>query len=302
MAAVQFTGLSAFTFTPIGERGIDPGSYAGIVDRVAAAGVDSICALGSTGGYAYLDAADRARIAKLTVEHAGGIPVIVGIGALTTQAVLGHAEAAEHAGAAAVLLAPVSYQPLTDDEVYDLYATVCAAVSVPVVVYDNPTTTGFTFTPDLTARVAELPAIASVKIPPLPVDETAAAARLAGYRAAIPERVTIGISGDGGAAGAMLAGVDGWYSVMAGLLPHECAALTRAALAGDAATVRELNGRFARLWQLFAAHGSYRVAAAAAEALGLTPPGMLPRPVAGLPAQVRQQVAEAVRAAQSFAG
>lgn len=41
-------------------------------------------------------------------------------------------------GASGVLLAPVTYQALTDDEVHGLFEDVTAELSVPLIVYDNP--------------------------------------------------------------------------------------------------------------------------------------------------------------------
>ncbi|MEY8040075.1 dihydrodipicolinate synthase family protein [Saccharopolyspora cebuensis] len=70
----MLTGLSAFPLTPITDHGIDETSFAGLVDRLAAAHVDSITALGSTGSYPYLNRAERARTARLAVEHAGDTP------------------------------------------------------------------------------------------------------------------------------------------------------------------------------------------------------------------------------------
>ena len=119
----MFTGLSAFPLTPVSESEIDEGAFARIVEGLAAAGVDSIGALGSTGSYAYLSRDERRRVAALAVKHAGATPVVVGIGALRTRDVLAHAADAQEAGASGVLLAPVSYQPLTDDEVFGLTST-----------------------------------------------------------------------------------------------------------------------------------------------------------------------------------
>lgn len=48
----MFSGLSAFPLTPMNEDGIDTVAYAGLVQRLAAAGVDPIGGLGSTGSYA----------------------------------------------------------------------------------------------------------------------------------------------------------------------------------------------------------------------------------------------------------
>ncbi|MGO4759328.1 dihydrodipicolinate synthase family protein, partial [Streptomyces sp. 2MCAF27] len=142
----MFTGLSAFPLTPMSESGIDEQAYARLVARLASAGVDSIGALGSTGSYAYLSREQRARAARIAVEAAEETPVIVGIGALRTSQVLALAEDAQKAGASAVLLAPMTYQPLTEDEVFGLYKDVTRALSVPLCVYDNPGTTHVHFT------------------------------------------------------------------------------------------------------------------------------------------------------------
>lgn len=106
------------------------------------------------------------------------------------------AEHAQDAGAAALLVAPVSYQPLSDDEVYGLFEDVNAAASVPVVVYDNPGTTHFTFSDDLHARIADLARIASIKIPPIEGGPDVVQERIDTLRARIRAGVTIGISGD----------------------------------------------------------------------------------------------------------
>lgn len=121
--------------------------------------MDSITALGSTGSYAYLTQEERARVAKLAVQHAGTTPVIVGVGSLSTSHVLANDEAAEAAG---VLLAPMTYQPLTDNDVFELFRTVTERTELPVVVYHNPGTTHFKFTTELYARIAELPGIGSI--------------------------------------------------------------------------------------------------------------------------------------------
>lgn len=84
----------------------------------------------------------------------------------------------QQAGASAVLLAPVRYQALSDDEVFALLEQVTAALSVPLVVYDNPGTTHVTFSDELYARIAVLPRVASIKIPGVPTDLAAARSRV----------------------------------------------------------------------------------------------------------------------------
>ncbi|WP_214109185.1 dihydrodipicolinate synthase family protein [Acrocarpospora catenulata] len=290
----MFTGLSAFPLTPMDEQRIDESAFAGLVARLAAAAVDSITALGSTGSYAYLTREERTRIAHLAVKHAGEVPVVIGIGALRTKHVLELAEDAQAAGAAGVLLAPVSYQALTPDDVYGLYEVVTRELSVPLVVYDNPGTTHFTFTDDLYQAIAALPHVASIKIPGVPADPAQAAARIARLREILPTHVTIGVSGDAFAATGLNAGCDAWYSVIAGTLPAPALAITRTAQAGDVERATALSARLRPLWDLFARHGSLRVTAAIAEHLGLVDRPCLPLPIRGLPDADHAEVARVV--------
>ena len=192
----MFTGLSAFPLTPLADDAVDEHAFVRLIERLSEAKVDSITALGSTGSYAYLSSEERSRVARLAVEHADETPVFIGVGALRTSHVLANAEMAEQAGASGLLLAPMTYQPLTDDDVFELFRTVTANSSLPVIVYDNPGTTHFTFTTELYGRIAELTGIASIKIPGVPADPEQAQARVQEIRAAVPAHVTIGVSGD----------------------------------------------------------------------------------------------------------
>jgi len=274
--------------------GIDEDAFARLIRRLADAGVDSIGALGSTGSYAYLDRAERARAAAIAVENASAVPVIVGVGAVRTRDVLAHVDDAQNAGAAGVLLPPVTYQHLGDDEVYGLYADVAAVASVPIVVYDNPGTTHIDFSDELHGRIAGLDGIASIKIPPVPLDAATARARVERLRSVIPGAVGIGISGDEAGATGLLAGCDAWYSAIAGILPEPCLAITRAATAGDAELAHALSARMQPLWALLRRYGSYRVASAIAEHLGLVSSPSLPRPVVGLDEAGRRSVEAAL--------
>ena len=288
-----FTGLGAFPLTPLAHDAVDEAAFSAMVERLASAGVDSITALGSTGSYAYLSKAERARVAQLAVQHAGDTPVFVGVGALRTSQVLANVESAEAAGAVGLLLAPVSYQPLTDTDVFELFRTVSEHTDLPIILYDNPGTTHFTFSVELYAHIARLPGIASIKVPSVPADLAEARSRIAAVRAAVPAHVSIGISGDATAAYALSSGCDAWYSVIGGTLPEPALKITRAALADRVDEALAESDRLAPLWQLFTEHGgSIRVISAVAEHLGLAPARSLPLPIQGLDAEARLRVAE----------
>ena len=166
----MFHGLSAFPLTPLKEGTFDEHSFINLLRPVVDAGMDSLGILGSTGSYAYLTVEERGRIARCAVAHADDIPVIVSIGALRLDDILRLADDAQSAGVSGVLLAPVSYQRLTDEEVFKLYETVTRQLSVPLCIYDNPATTGFSFSDELLFAAAALPNIGSIKLGRVPED------------------------------------------------------------------------------------------------------------------------------------
>jgi 4-hydroxy-tetrahydrodipicolinate synthase len=290
-----FRGLSAFPITPTDPHGrVDTDALARLLHRLSTAGVDSIGLLGSTGGYAYLTRPERLRAIEAAVECIGGrTPLMVGVGALRTDYAQDLARDAEAAGAGALLLAPVSYTPLTEDEVHQHYVAVAGATGLPLCIYDNPGTTHFTFSEALLMRLAGVANIDAVKMP-LPGDMDFAG-EMQRLRPNVPREFAIGYSGDWGCAQALLAGADAWYSVIGGLLPGPALRLTRAAQAGDAAEVRRIDGTFQPLWSLFRELGSLRVVYAAAGILSLLD-AVPPRPILPVSAADRERVSAALDA------
>ena len=293
----MFTGLSAFPLTPVTSSGVDEQGFSKILARLTAARVDSMGILGSTGSYAYLTREQRSRVAALAKQLAGDIPVMVCVGAVSTDAVLHLADDAQTAGANALLLPAVSYQSLRDEEVFALFETVTRHVSVPVCVYDNPGTTHFTFTDELHGRLSSLEGVRSVKIPGVPDSPAAATERVDALRKHLRPGVTIGISGDAYAGLGLNAGCEVWYSVCGGLFPETAKQITQAAAAQDHARVTDLTARLEPLWALFRKHGgSLRVIAAAAGVLGLTDTDCLPRPLQSLSAGDIAEIARVITA------
>ncbi|MDV5354535.1 dihydrodipicolinate synthase family protein [Enterobacter asburiae] len=290
---MDFTGLSAFALTPLLDDRLDEATYITIIEKLRAAGVDSIGALGSTGCYPYFSRSERASVLRLATEYSGAVPVIAGIGALRQRDVLWLAEDAQKAGVSAVLLAPVSYHPLTEDEVFDLFAAVTRELSVPLCIYNNPSATHFTFSDELLARIAQLPNIGSIKIPPLAAE--LAPERINALRAHIPAEIRLGISGDATAVEALNAGCSVWYSVFGGLFPQATLAISRAAMAGDVAQARQHTAALQPLWDLFKRYGgSLRVIATAAELLGAVKAPCLPAPLQTLQGDARREVAQVI--------
>lgn len=286
-------GLSAFPITPADAAGrVDTSALTQLLAPLIAANVDSIGLLGSTGSYPFLTRGERRRAAEAALDQTNGrVPVLVGIGALRTDEAIALAQDAKAAGAAAGLLAPVSYTPLTDDEVFEHFSAVAAASDLPICIYDNFGTTHFRFSTDLIGRIAHIHGVVSVKSAAPAVDLVAG--HLAQLRAVVPPGFPVGFSGDWHATEALIAGGDAWYGVAAGLFPNACLAIVRAVQAGDVAEARRLDTAMQPLWTLFKEFSSLRVmyAAAAINGVRATPP----RPILPLPDAVQARIGTVLR-------
>lgn len=290
-ASTPFRGVAAFPVTPADEDGrVDVGALQTLLDRIKRAGMGSICVLGSTGAYPYFSRGERRRAVQAAAECIGGaVPLLVGIGALRTGEARAVARDALDAGAAGGLLAPVSYAPLTDDEVFAHFEAVAGASDLPICIYNNPGTTRFTFSAALIERLACVPRVAAVKNPA----PESVAAHLHDLRARVPAAFSLGYSVDWHAAEAMIAGADAWYSVLAGIAPRPCVQIARAAATGDAAEARRLNATLEPMWELFRRHSSFRVVHAAATMLGIRS-AVPPRPVLPLPPAAFREIEQAL--------
>lgn len=132
------------------------------------------------------------------------MPLIVDVGALRTSWAQQLARDAERAGADGLLLAPMSYTPLTSDEATSHYGAVTSVTGLPLCIYDNPSTTRFTFTPELIERLTRIAGVAALKAP-LP-SEGDYAGQIADLRDRTPAGFSVGNSGDWSVGSSLLAG------------------------------------------------------------------------------------------------
>lgn len=287
-----FEGLSAFPITPADSNGtVDTVALSRILERLDIPGVDSIGLLGSTGTYMYLTREQRKRALNAATQTLQGRkPLIVGVGALRTDDAQQLAKDAEEAGADGLLLAPVSYNPLSDEEVYQHYESIAGSTTLPICIYNTPSTTNFTFNDALLARIAELPNIVAIK---QPAPTTEAKERHEALRAKLPSGFSVGYSADWLVADSLLAGGAVWYSVIAGVLPAPSVALMDAIRKGDDVEVRRISALFQPIWDLFKEFSDLRVAYALANELDLckTAP---PRPILPLAASHHSRVRSAL--------
>jgi 4-hydroxy-tetrahydrodipicolinate synthase len=173
----ELTGVIPITATPFDSEGrVDEDSIVSLVEFEARCGVHGLNVLGIMGEFHKLTELERRRVAEVFIKSAAGrFPIVVGTSHAGTGACIELSQAAEEAGAAALMVAPPPGLK-GDGAILAHYRAVAAAVSVPIVVQDEPVTTGVTMSPDLLAHIAnQLPACRYVKLeePPTPTKITA---------------------------------------------------------------------------------------------------------------------------------
>jgi len=137
-------GALAAAVTPLRDEGtaLDEEAFRPYLDFLAAAGLDGILALGTTGEGILLSAAERRRAAELFVD--GPLPAIVHCGAQTTAETVALAEHAAASGAAAVAVIGPPYYALDDAALLAHFETAARACDpLPFYVYEFQARSGY---------------------------------------------------------------------------------------------------------------------------------------------------------------
>ncbi|MFJ9950200.1 dihydrodipicolinate synthase family protein [Kitasatospora sp. NPDC091207] len=158
MAGPTLEGIIAYPVTPFSpaDGGLDTARLTTLIDRLVDAGCHAVAPLGSTGESAYLDDQEWFTAAEASVAAvAGRVPTVVGIADLTTRNAVRRARFAEQVGADAVMVLPLSYWKLDEREITRHFTEVAGAVSIPVMIYNNPATSGVDLSPELMVELVE---------------------------------------------------------------------------------------------------------------------------------------------------
>lgn len=210
-------GILPVAPTPFHADGaVDEDGMRRVLDCLIDQGVDAICILANYSEQFVLSDAERQTLMRLSLEHVDGrVPVIVTISHFHTGIVVERARAAEAMGAAMVMMMPPYHGAglKADDEgVFEHFAAVSDALSIPIMVQDAPLS-GVTLSVPLLARMArELEQVSYVKLEcPFAADKLAALLAAAGDHVIGPfdgeEAVTLLADLDAGCTGTMTSGL-----------------------------------------------------------------------------------------------
>jgi 4-hydroxy-tetrahydrodipicolinate synthase len=173
----SLAGVLPILVTPFDDDGrLDEESLRNLAEFFIARGCHGLTVLGIAGEVHKLSDAERQRVIEVVVDQARGrVPVVAGTGHSGFEVAVELSRAAEAAGADALLVMPPYVIRPDADGIYEYYQAVAQAVSIPIVVQDEPLTTGVNMPAALIARLGEIPGVdyAKVEATPTPPKFTA---------------------------------------------------------------------------------------------------------------------------------
>ncbi|MCZ0953742.1 MAG: dihydrodipicolinate synthase family protein [Rhodospirillaceae bacterium] len=208
-------GTYTVTITPFTADGrkVEVSVLRDFVDWQIEQGAHGLIPVASTGEFLSLADDERRQVAGTVIDQANGrVPVLVGAGAENTWDVVRYSREAEDLGADGLLIIPPFYSTPTEEEVYRHYNTVGEAVSIPVMLYNNPATSNIDMQPPLIARLSEIDNVSYIKESTLDATRVRDIIHLSGDRMAV----------FGGIMGyeSFLNGAIGWTAVGCNLMPR----------------------------------------------------------------------------------
>ena len=244
---MQLRGCGTALVTPFRQDGsIDDAALRNLVAWQIESGIDFLVPCGTTGETPTLTREEWLHVIDTTIEVAAGrVPIVAGATSNAThEAVEKAKELGSRPGVNAILTASPYYNKPTQEGQYRHFKAIAeAVVDKPVILYNVPGRTAANLEPATVARLAEVPNIVGVK------EASGNMTQVAEVLSSVPETFLV-FSGDDAVTLPVIAlGGVGIISVASNEIPHEMAALTRAALDNDWATARSLNRKYLALMQ-----------------------------------------------------
>jgi 4-hydroxy-tetrahydrodipicolinate synthase len=226
---------------------VTPFAVGGAVDYLAlkalvqwqiAEGIDFLVPCGSTGEAQTLDAEERERVVRATLDAVSGrVPVMAGATSNDTARAAEEARRLSGLGVDFILTATPYYNKPTQEGLYRHFMTVAEASSAPVCLYNVPGRTAVNLRAETTLRLARHGNIVAIK------EASADLAQMMTIIRGRPKGFAL-LSGDDNLALAVVAlGGEGLVSVTSNEAPRLMTMLLHAALEGDIASARDLHYR-----------------------------------------------------------
>ncbi|MGL5996699.1 MAG: dihydrodipicolinate synthase family protein [Pseudomonas proteolytica] len=238
MSTPTIHGIIGYTITPFSADGstLDLDALGRSIDRLIDSGVHAIAPLGSTGEGAYLSDAEWDEVSAYSIgKVAKRVPTIVSVSDLTTAKAVRRARFAEAEGADVVMVLPTSYWKLSEAQILAHYAAIGDSVGVPIMLYNNPATSGTDMSVELILRIVN-----SVDNVTMVKESTGDIQRMHQLYRQSEGQVPFYNGCNPLALEAFAAGAKGWCTAAPNLIPQLNLDLYQAVLANDLNRAREL--------------------------------------------------------------
>lgn len=153
-----FHGCYTVAVTPFTQNGSDvcKQSLKNFLDWQMACDVPGVIVLGTTGEFLTVSEEERRVLVETAVEHVNGrMHVLVGTMNAYTPVAVRYSREAESMGADGLMVVPPYYYTPTDDEIFEYYRAISEAVSIPIMLYNNPYTSHTDMSASLVARLTK---------------------------------------------------------------------------------------------------------------------------------------------------
>ena len=289
MSTRAITGINVFSVTPIAaDQSIDLPRFRTHAADLVAQGVHGLTLFGSTGSNGSFAPSEKMAALDAVLDAvAGRVPVMMGIGSITTQEACALAVHAEKAGAAAVLTVPINYWDPTEREILRHYETIADATALPCWIYNNPPLTGVDITPAMVAKLAAKANIVGIK------ESSGDLSRVLTIPAMTGGKVAVGPGYECFAIEAIAMGAAAWFSGINNVAPALCVRIWDLAKANDYAGAFVIARDLHPLAELIGRYGHVRAIPEALDLLGRSV-GVPRLPLMPLEPAARDEVARAV--------
>lgn len=162
---VEIRGIIPPIITPMHEdESINEAELRNQVNRQIEAGVHGLFPFGTNGEGYILSEAEKELVLAIVIEETHGrVPVYAGTGCISTKETIRQSKMAQRLGADVLSIITPSFAAASQNELYEHYKTVAAAVDMPIVLYNIPARTGNAIAPATVARLAEIDNIVGAK-------------------------------------------------------------------------------------------------------------------------------------------
>jgi 4-hydroxy-tetrahydrodipicolinate synthase len=199
------------------------------LDHLVANGVHGVFVLGTNSEFYALDEREKQEVIVTAVEQIRKrVPVFAGTGAETTREAVRLTKMAEREGADGVSVITPYFVSPTQQEIYDHYRHIAESTSLPVILYNNPSTCGgVKIDVDTVARLAQLSNVLGIK------DSSGDLQNTNEYIRVVPESFAVMQGRDTLIYPSLVCGAKGAVPATGNIAPELCVAIFEAFVSGD---------------------------------------------------------------------